>query len=96
MITSQHGKPIRTDRVLFKNVFLKWKTYASGNQTFSNFFSYKVENIIGILCVGIVRNGAWEKIVSYNNFFLYLHHDILNCMSVLYDSNAHHLNNWYW
>ena len=41
------------------------------------FFSYKVENIIGILCVRIVRNGACDGTVSYNNFIcLYLHHGI--------------------
>ena len=53
-----------------------------------------VENILGMLCVGIDRNGARDKTVSYKFFFLYLHHDILNCVSVLYDSNANQLNNW--
>ena len=32
--------------------------------------------------------------VSYKFFVLYLHHDILNCVSVLCDCNAYQINNW--
>ena len=33
------------------------------------------------------------KLCLIKFFFLYLHHDILNGVSVLYDSTAHQLNN---